>query len=355
VLKKVEHGLNKWLIRKTRFPTLVRFSLFYGCNLRCKMCGQWGDSGTAEAKYTKDFLPLKKLCEIIDEAVPYRSEIYVWGGEPTLHPDFGEFITYVKKRNLTCTINTNGVLLEQYSDLFIQARVDSLDISLLGEREAHDRVVQVPGTFDRVMKGIETLYDKGKEYRPLVKAVITLNSDNLDTIENLLSRIEDHPAIDMSIIQLGWFVKKHQGEIYQERMKEVFGINAVSWQGFLDDTVQEKAMATMELIKRVREEGRYKKPILLFPNIETDAISRYYSDYENRLGQTKCGALYRELDIRHNGDVVVCGDFPDLVVGSVIHQSLQEIWFGKALNDLRKNIQERGLLPICNRCCGFFR
>ncbi|MDP3096779.1 MAG: radical SAM protein [Syntrophales bacterium] len=354
-LKKIGHFIDKWRSRKNEFPTLVRFSLFYGCNLRCTMCGQWGVSGNAEAKYIKDFMPLEKLREIVDEAALHRPEIYVWGGEPTLHPDFGEFITYVKKKNLICTINTNGVLLERFSDMFIESHVDSLDVSLMGDRDVHDRIVQVSGTFDRVIRGLETIHEKGKGDRPLVKVIITLNSYNVDAIEPLLDRIEQHPAFDMSIIQLGWFVPQHQGEIYRERMRNEFGINAVSWRGFRDDTVQEKAMATMQLIRRIREKGRYGKPILLFPDIETDAIHSYYTQYENRLGQTKCWALYRELDIRHNGDVVVCADFPDLVVGTVLRQKLEEIWQGEILNDLRRSIAERGPLSICNRCCGFFR
>jgi MoaA/NifB/PqqE/SkfB family radical SAM enzyme len=319
------------------------------------MCGQWGIHGTAEAKYIKDFLRLDRLREIVDEAAPYRPEIYVWGGEPTLHPDFGEFITYVKKKNLVCTINTNGVLLERFCNVFIESNVDSLDISLMGNREVHDRVVQVPGTFDRVMKGLELLHNMGKGNRPLVKVIITLSSDNIDAVEPLLEFIEQHPAIDMSIIQLGWFVPQQSGEIYHERMQNEFGINATSWQGFRSDTTRGRAVVSMELIRRIREKGNYRKPFLLFPDIATSAVRSYFTQYEDRLGYTKCWALYRELDIRHNGDVVVCADFPDLVLGNVLRQKVKEIWQGGILNDFRRSVTESGLLSICNRCCGLFR
>lgn len=354
-LRKIRHLLDRWFGRKPEFPTLLRFSLFYGCNLRCIMCGQWGSRGTAETKNTKDFLRLEKLCKIIDEAAPYRPEIYVWGGEPTLHPDFGEFITYVKKKKLLCTVNTNGVLLEKFSDVFIKSHVDSIDVSLMGDRDIHDRVVQVPGTFDRVIKGLKLLDETDDGNRPLVKVIITLSSDNINAVEPLLEFIEQHPAIDMTIIQLGWFVPQQSGEIYRERMRKEFGIDALSWQGFRDDTTQERAVISMELIRRIREKGNYRKPVLLFPAIATSAVRSYFTKYEDRFGYTKCWALYRELDIRHNGDVVVCADFPDLVVGSVLRQKVQEIWQGETLNDFRRSVVERGLLSICNRCCGLFR
>ena len=354
-LKKIGHLFDKWLGKRPEFPTLLRFSLFYGCNLRCTMCGQWGSQGTAETKNIKDFLRMERLREIVDEAAPYGPEIYVWGGEPTLHPDFGEFITYLKKKKLICTINTNGVLLKRFCNVFIDSNVDSLDISLMGNREVHDRVVQMPGTFDLVMKGLEHLHEIGKGNRPLVKVIITLNGDNIDAVEPLLEHIDQHPAIDMSIIQLGWFVPQQSGEIYSERMQREFGINAPSWQGFRSDTTRERAVVSMELIRRIREKGNYRKPVLLFPAIATSAVRSYFTKYEDRLGYNKCWSLYRELDIRHNGDVVMCGDFPDLVVGSVLRQKVKEIWQGETLNDFRRSITERGLLSICNRCCGLFR
>src|ERR1700688_642386 len=32
--------------RGTFYPAKLDLRIVYGCNLRCKMCGQWGDTGT---------------------------------------------------------------------------------------------------------------------------------------------------------------------------------------------------------------------------------------------------------------------------------------------------------------------
>ncbi|MBU4360246.1 radical SAM protein [Patescibacteria group bacterium] len=353
---KIGHWLNKKLKKTNDFPSLVRFFLFYGCNLRCKMCGQWGQKGTSKSDQIKNFLNIKKLKQLIDECEKYKPEIYIWGGEPTLHPDFAEFIKYVKLKKLTATINTNGILLEKYADDILNNKIDSLDVSLIGPPAIHDTVVQVPGAFEKVMAGLELISDKSKryKYKPLIKAIITLNPDNLGDVEKLLYLIENHLAIDMSIVQLGWFTIQEIGKRYEKRMQTEFKISSLSWQGFQDEQASKQAEKIQQLIKDIRCNKKYKKPILIFPNLKTKDIAKYYQNHQELFNYKKCSAVNREIDIRHNGDVVVCADYPDYVIGNLNTQSIQEIWRGEKLKKFRKSIQKK-LLPICPRCCGLFR
>ena len=77
---KFKHWWQKKIGFNLKFPSLVRFFLFYGCNLRCFMCGQWGTTGVSKTEEIKNFLPLEQLKKIIDEIAPHKSEIYIWGG-----------------------------------------------------------------------------------------------------------------------------------------------------------------------------------------------------------------------------------------------------------------------------------
>jgi radical SAM protein with 4Fe4S-binding SPASM domain len=335
------------------FPRLLRFFLFYGCNLRCRMCGQWGDFGTSRAADVHRFISLEKLVRLLEEARPHHPEIYLWGGEPTLHPDFAAFVHEIKTRKLTCTVNTNGLLLEKHAQTFLENRVDSIDVSLLGTESVHDLIVQTPGSYRQVMRGLAAL-NRGKR-RPLIKAVVTLSEHNLEAIENLLTDIEMNPAIDLSILQLGWFVPTPAGEKYRERMQKEFETKAESWLGFRDDQAATKIDKIKNLWIKIQNNPVFKKPILLFPDMTPEQITPYFADHGDLLNRSRCGALYRELDIRPNGEVVACGDFPDYILGHVHDQSLQEIWRGDKIRKLRESIVQNGLLPVCNRCCGLFR
>lgn len=354
---KIKHWWQKKINLKLKFPSLVRFFLFYGCNLRCFMCGQWGETGVSKTEETKNFLPLSKIKKLIDEIAPHKSEIYIWGGEPTLHPDFSGIINYLKSKKLTCTINTNGVLLEKYAEDIVKNKIDSLDLSLIGTEKIHNQTVAVSDTFRQVMTGLKKIEEKSLlyGYKPLIKAIITINSININDIENLLQEIEQNSTIDLSIVQLGWFTTPKVGEIYEKRMREDFNVEAKSWSGFLNQSDKKFVNEVQNLIKRIRKAKNYKKPILFFPNIKTIEVINYYLDHSNNCGYKKCGALEKEIDIRHNGEVVVCADFPDYVIGNLNQESIEQIWQGKKLKKFRDNINNKGLLSICNRCCGIFR
>src|SRR5215469_8817247 len=77
---------------------LVYFKLTPACNLRCVMCGQYGDKGVMKdcaAEETKNILPLETWIKFIDEIAPRRPVTYVWGGEPFLYPDIFPLVRHI--------------------------------------------------------------------------------------------------------------------------------------------------------------------------------------------------------------------------------------------------------------------
>src|SRR5947209_13155280 len=87
-------------------PTFVQLRLTNLCNLRCKMCGQWGDTGIfreqghahagdgeAERSRIRELVGLKRQLSLadylplLDQLAPSRPIISLFGGEPFLYPD----------------------------------------------------------------------------------------------------------------------------------------------------------------------------------------------------------------------------------------------------------------------------
>jgi radical SAM protein with 4Fe4S-binding SPASM domain len=353
-VKKLEQKYYGASRKRTEFPALLNFFLYSGCNLKCSMCGQWRTRSTGRSSPETHYLPLQTLKEIIDHAAAFSPEVYVWGGEPTLHPNFAEFMEYLKKKKLVSTVNTNGTRLKDLAEKIIESGLDSIDISIDGPPEIHDSIRGVPGTFLKIIQGLQELERKRVGKKPLVKAVITLSQDNLLHIEKLLEDLDSNSGVHMSIIQLGWFTNTLLGEKHEKQLKSDFGVDAYSWKGFEDNQSHERAKKAREIIQRIRVR-RYKKPILFFPNLSEEMIERYYANPADGLGRTRCKALYREINIRPNGEVVICGDFPDVVVGNVYAQTVKEIWAGERINQFREYVEQRGGMPICNRCCGLFK
>ena len=87
-------------------PTFVQLRVTNLCNLRCKMCGQWGDTGIfrehsgrgatdggAERARIQELIGLKRqlaladYVRLLDELAPHKPIISLFGGEPFLYPD----------------------------------------------------------------------------------------------------------------------------------------------------------------------------------------------------------------------------------------------------------------------------
>lgn len=74
------------------------------CNLNCKACYK------VKQGYTK---PIELIKEEIDYGVSQRNldVITLAGGEPTMHPDLAEAISYISKKGIKVTLLTNGLEL----------------------------------------------------------------------------------------------------------------------------------------------------------------------------------------------------------------------------------------------------
>ncbi|MFH0827719.1 MAG: hypothetical protein V1919_00965, partial [Candidatus Omnitrophota bacterium] len=72
---------------KSCFPEAITLFLTHRCNLRCKMCGQWGEGGVTKkqsGEILKQELSLADLKKLIDGIALFKPSITLFGGEPLL-------------------------------------------------------------------------------------------------------------------------------------------------------------------------------------------------------------------------------------------------------------------------------
>lgn len=155
------------------------------CNLRCKYC--FTDSG--KGKIMND-LTLENTINKFQEE--YDEINYLWhGGEPLMAgQEFYEKVVDLQKEhkksksNITNSIQTNGILLnEDIIDLFNENEF-SVSTSLDGPKEINDLTRVYPngsGSFDDVMNNIELLKEKGRD----VGAICVLNRKNIPYINEI--------------------------------------------------------------------------------------------------------------------------------------------------------------------------
>jgi radical SAM protein with 4Fe4S-binding SPASM domain len=331
-------------------PLLVSFNLTHLCNLRCAMCGQWRrqDTGRTET------LPLAALKRIADEVAPFRPKIYIWGGEPLLHPALIPFLEHLKARKLYTVINTNGVVLERFAPDLVRIGVDSLDISIDGPPEVHDRVRGVAGTFQRLQAGAEKVGEEARrrgKRPPLLKAVSVVTESTLDRLGEMFDLLRRGRLFDLAIVNLGWFTSAEANAANERIFAERLGVPARSGKDFIGALGRVDAAKVKQLMKQA---ARIRFPVVFRPSLPPAAIEGYYADPGRPVRRRFCYSPWEMIDIRPDGSAVFCPDYPDYSVGNVREEPLLSVWNGEKARRFRRSLLDHGLFPICARCCGLY-
>ena len=182
---------------KSCHPEAITLFLTYRCNLHCKMCGQWGESGVTkniDQDSVKEELSLHEFKKFIDQISSFMPNITLFGGEPLLYSHCLDLIRYIKDRNMHCLMITNGSLLNKYAGDIIDSGLDELNLSLDGGKDLHDHIRGMPGLFDRITQGIKEI-NLAKEKRglnkPLINLQCTITRYNYRQLDELLEVTED--------------------------------------------------------------------------------------------------------------------------------------------------------------------
>ncbi len=181
------------------------------CNIDCRYCfykNRAPDVGQGRQRMSEEVL--EKLVKDYMQ-LGFGVVGFAWqGGEPTLMGvDFFRRVVELQKQygrtgqQVSNTLQTNGVLLDEEWCRFFHDNRFLLGISIDGPKEFHDyyRVDRSGGgTYDRVMRGIENC----KKYQVEFNTLILLNNRNVEypdklfefLVENELSYLQFIPCIE---------------------------------------------------------------------------------------------------------------------------------------------------------------
>lgn len=339
-------------------PASISLSLTPHCNLRCSMCWQYGEEGVfarANPPHPYPLLTLNELVSAVDEVAGFRPRIMVWGGEPLLYPAFIPLIRHIKEKSFPLQIITNGTLLEEHAASFVSLGVDKIVVSIDGPEEVHDAIRGVSHTFRRIKQGIlelDQLKRRSQAKAPQIVVNFTLSPLNHARILETLDTLEGFPIQALMISHL-WYTTQELGERHQQLFQEAFRAEARSWRGFLREVSGiDLAALTQQLQAAALRKSRF--PITWVPRLTGEEIGSYYQDPSNCLNRHRCLVPWRTMAILPNGDVTPCSDRPDFIVGNIREKGIKAIWHSPRYHLFRKVLKERGLFPLCTRCCELF-
>lgn len=145
-----------------RVPVEVSIEVTHRCPLECQHC--YNNLPISDPEARRQELTFEEHVRLLDELVELGCLWLLYtGGEIFARKDFLDIYTEAKKRGFLITLFTNGTMITpRVADHLAQYRPFNIEITLYGAtRETYEALTRIPGSFDRCMKGIALLLERG--------------------------------------------------------------------------------------------------------------------------------------------------------------------------------------------------
>jgi SynChlorMet cassette radical SAM/SPASM protein ScmF len=306
----------------------IYFYLTEGCNLRCRHCMVGAKFQTAAIRHPTLMPDL--FHHILRQAKPLGLfSIKLGGGEPLLHPRFGEFLEIVRSENIGLNVETNGVLCTPAlaSDL-ARCRLINISVSLDGsDAGAHEWMRGVEGCYEGAIRGIRNLVSAG--IRPqIIMSVVGRNAHQMEALVGLAE------SLGAASVQFNPVRPLARGERMQAN-GELLSIR---------DMVKKGEWVETDLSRRA------KIPVFITHPLAFRPFERVYG--QGGSGSVGCG-IREILGVLADGSYALCGiggEVPELAFGHASRDVLEDVWLqAPLLKELREGLPHR-FRGICGKC-----
>jgi radical SAM protein with 4Fe4S-binding SPASM domain len=285
---------------------------------------------------------------------PFRPYLAFFGGEPFIRKDLLELVRFASNLGLLVWIGTNGTLLESQAEEIVQSGADYIYVSLDGPKQVNDAIRKGENVFERVTAGIRALVKAKNKLRselPLIQIDMTIIRENHTFILET-SRIAAELGADSFTVRYPIFTNNHLEKVSSDIFTKEFGIKPSFFKGFVRDFSGIDIAEIERQVAMVRKVWKSRfRPIPGGKNFSTDI---HFNSPHLPHGNGRCFIPWVRAQVMPNGDVVLCEDYPEIVAGNIRKEEFLDIWNNDEYRHFRKFIKEKGILPVCNRCCGLY-
>jgi radical SAM protein with 4Fe4S-binding SPASM domain len=304
------------MYKQLKSPIAVQLELTTACNHKCIHCyNHWRKASEKDVTLSEE--DARKIVKnLADSEVP---NFLITGGEPMMHTDLMmSTFEFAKSLGLKCSLNSNLTLMTPE----VARELKRLDIGVLTsilsyDKNTHDNITTVRGSFGRLIEGIEIL----REFEVPVSANMVVMQPNFDQIHETGKFVHSLGVTGFRATK----VHPAQGSTNFEQIR----LPAEKIAGIFDNLIE------------LRDEfGLKVDSLTTYPVCLLKDMSRY----GQFLSKRSCSAGKTGCTIGSDGQVRPCGHSDD-VYGNAIEESLLQIW------PRLKSWRDGSLLPQeCKEC-----
>lgn len=297
------------------------------CNLNCIHC-----YNRTSVDYS-EMMSLEQIDLIISKSLPYGLErVYLTGGEPLLHPDLINILSYLarKYKSIEIGITTNGLLLTEKllneinscGNIVIQISVDGVSKKTYEE-------IRGKNTYDSFISGFNLLRSSRALKKTARTCISTVNYKEVADIYKLCVEAQIEPSF-----------------IFVNKM----GNATKQWKRLELNTAQK--ISVVDKINLLNKQYNYSisAPIPTYKCNFTQLLSKENGDY---------GAW--GLSIRSDGRVSCCQYLYDFPIGNIFIDSIENMFQGNtflsfvSIAKKRKEYHENVICASCsiNQLCEY--
>lgn len=299
------------------FKSLI-LELTKKCNEKCIHCyipNSYKDIGVD--------LDLHTYKQVVDDFIEMGGEsIFLTGGEPMMSKNFIQLLEYALSTNLKITILTNALKLnDQLFSLLSHNKIETVQISLYSTNShTHDSITGVKGSCHKTMEAIEKLHASNINVK-IACIAVKENYNEVCDVFRFAEKLGVDYGLDMSIFAC--FDKTTDNLVHRVTLEELeFMINDIY------DFDQDFCKSLLQ-----RNQQQYDENY----------------NFLNFLNKPLCEASYEKLYITSNGDVSLCPNWQQIVIGNIKKEKLKNIWENSEyINTIR--IKRESDFPKCISC-----
>lgn len=207
----------QWLLQNHNlhgpFPLYSKIEITQHCNLKCPKCFR-----THEKIPLGRELSLEQFKYIIDRLGPGMTEVWTHGfGEPLMHKDFLEMMTYVRSKGMTWGVATNGTRFHRHDirrmmtlqPTNIRFSIDAADPERFHELRYPAELENLKEAFLELKAVRDELHPKRRKLgyircRPLLSIYSVIDLTTIDQIPKLVELTKEWGADYISFSDITW-------------------------------------------------------------------------------------------------------------------------------------------------------
>lgn len=329
----------------SHLPTELTLAATDRCNLRCVTCGTHHRQEGPNNAGLYDFpaSDVEKLLGMTEGAE--RIQVHGGGGEPLMSRSFWEWVTlFSKNPEANIEFNTNGLLFtEKAINRLLDHRVSVISISC--DAATPDTYKKIRGAdFNKLLRNVKALVaerDRRGNNDLTVNFNMTVTKSNVHDAPLLVQLAHDLRLSGVELYQLNpgenynWTETKPDLDFVFDYRDNLPERHIAYVKPFLDEAQSLAAKLGVNLFMDPRLQYLGAKQ-------ETAAVGApAFVEY------SECTTAWRWLNVGVNGDVYPCCMATSPVGNLKDVANLSDIWNGKTMQRLRRNIGRNTIDPIC--------